>query len=76
MEERPNILFINTDQQRGDCLGVEGHPVLETPNMDGIVSSRGGRTGASGALSGEFRGSSLGTDGLRIEPRGSGPALA
>jgi len=39
MSQRPNILFINTDQQRGDCLGVEGHPVLQTPNMDGIAAS-------------------------------------
>ena len=38
MTDRPNILFINTDQQRGDCLGVEGHPVLQTPNMDGIAA--------------------------------------
>lgn len=37
-EPRPNILFIHTDQQRGDCLGVEGHPVLLTPNMDGIAA--------------------------------------
>ncbi len=34
MAERPNIILIHTDQQRGDCLGVEGHPVLETPNLD------------------------------------------
>ena len=39
MDEQPNILFINTDQQRGDCLGVEGHPVLQTPNMDGIAAA-------------------------------------
>jgi arylsulfatase len=39
MTERPNILLINTDQQRGDCLGVEGHPVLQTPNMDGIAAA-------------------------------------
>ena len=25
-----------TDQQRGDCLSAEGHPVLLTPNMDNI----------------------------------------
>jgi arylsulfatase len=36
MAERPNILLITTDQQRGDCLGIEGHPVLQTPNMDFI----------------------------------------
>jgi choline-sulfatase len=33
---RPNILLITTDQQRGDCLGIEGHPVLQTPNLDWI----------------------------------------
>ena len=41
MTEAPNILFICTDQQRGDCLGVEGHPVLQTPNMDGIAAGDG-----------------------------------
>jgi arylsulfatase A-like enzyme len=35
--KRPNILLIHTDQQRGDCLGIEGHPVLETPNMDNLA---------------------------------------
>ena len=38
---RPNILLILTDQQRGDCLGIAGHPVLETPYLDFI-----GRSGA------------------------------
>jgi len=28
-----------TDQQRGDCLGIEGHPVLMTPNMDHIAGA-------------------------------------
>lgn len=36
MDERPNFLVIMTDQQRGDCLSAEGHPVLMTPNMDAI----------------------------------------
>jgi arylsulfatase A-like enzyme len=36
-EPRPNILLIMTDQQRGDCLGIEGHPVLLTPTMDRIA---------------------------------------
>jgi arylsulfatase len=36
MNERPNIVLIMTDQQRGDCLSAEGHPVLLTPNMDNI----------------------------------------
>lgn len=34
---KPNILFICTDQQRGDCLSIENHPVLLTPNMDNIA---------------------------------------
>ncbi|MEX0322648.1 MAG: arylsulfatase [Puniceicoccaceae bacterium] len=34
--ERPNLVLIMTDQQRGDCLGVEGHPVLETPHLDSL----------------------------------------
>ncbi len=33
-EERPNIVLITTDQQRGDCLGIEGHPVVQTPSLD------------------------------------------
>lgn len=36
---RPNILLIMTDQQRGDCLGSEGHPSLLTPNMDSIAAA-------------------------------------
>lgn len=35
--QRPNIIFIVTDQQRADCLGAEGHPNLLTPNMDDIA---------------------------------------
>ena len=38
-EKRPNILLIVIDQQRGDCLGVEGHPVLQTPNIDFLAAS-------------------------------------
>ena len=37
MNERPNIVFIHTDQQRGDCMGCAGHPVLETPTMDNLA---------------------------------------
>ncbi len=33
-DDRPNILLLMTDQQRGDCLGLDGHPVLQTPNLD------------------------------------------
>lgn len=38
-DTRPNILLIMTDQQRGDCLSSEGHPVLMTPNMDSIAGA-------------------------------------
>ncbi|MFI6319813.1 arylsulfatase [Nonomuraea sp. NPDC050556] len=31
---RPNILVVLTDQWRGDCLSIEGHPVVETPFID------------------------------------------
>ncbi len=34
---RPNILLIVADQLRGDCLGIEGHPVLLTPTMDRLA---------------------------------------
>lgn len=32
--ERPNVVFILTDDQRADCLGLAGHPHLKTPNID------------------------------------------
>ena len=37
MSNQPNVVLIITEQHRGDCLGVEGHPVLRTPNMDAIA---------------------------------------
>ena len=36
-QKRPNILFITTDEQRFDCLGCYGNPVIRTPNMDRIA---------------------------------------
>jgi arylsulfatase len=39
---RPNLLLITTDQQRGDCLSCDAHPVLETPNLDALAE-RGAR---------------------------------
>lgn len=33
-----NILFITADQWRGECLGVAGHPVLRTPNVDALAA--------------------------------------
>lgn len=40
--KKPNFLLIITDQQRADYLGCYGHPVLQTPNIDGIAN-RGSR---------------------------------
>jgi len=34
MAKRPNILLITTDQQRGDCLGLDGNHPVQTPNLD------------------------------------------
>ena len=39
MTQKPNILLFVTEQHRGDCLGIEGHPVLMTPNMDAIAGA-------------------------------------
>tara|TARA_A100001037_G_scaffold304806_1_gene342851 strand:+ start:444 stop:1553 length:1110 start_codon:yes stop_codon:yes gene_type:complete len=38
-DERPNILLLMTDQQRGDALGIEGHPVLQTPYLDALAAA-------------------------------------
>ena len=34
MSERPNILFINTDQHSWNALSAYGNPYLHTPNID------------------------------------------
>ncbi len=34
---QPNILFIYSDQHRYDCLGINGHPLVQTPNMDRLA---------------------------------------
>ena len=35
--ERPNVLFILTDDQRWDELSCAGHPFLKTPNIDRLA---------------------------------------
>lgn len=35
--ERPNFLFILTDDHRWDHIGAVGHPFLQTPNLDRLV---------------------------------------
>jgi arylsulfatase A-like enzyme len=36
-EEKMNLLFIMTDQQRYDALSIAGNTVLETPNLDRLA---------------------------------------
>ena len=38
MSDRPNIVLIMTDQWRGDCISVLGHPVVETPYLDKMTT--------------------------------------
>ena len=35
---RPNILFLMADEFRHDCLGVAGHSIVRTPNLDRLAS--------------------------------------
>ena len=35
--QRPNILFIMTDQQRFDTIAALGHPHVHTPNLDRLA---------------------------------------
>ena len=38
MENKPNIIYIFSDQHRGDSMGCVGHPAVITPNMDRLAS--------------------------------------
>lgn len=42
MSGQPNVLLIITDQWRGDCLSIAGHPVVHTPYLD-TLAARGAR---------------------------------
>jgi len=35
--QRPNVVFVLTDDQRWDLLGCQGHPFLKTPNLDRLA---------------------------------------
>lgn len=35
---RPNILLIHADQHRADCIGANGHPFIQTPNLDRLAA--------------------------------------
>ena len=39
MSRPPNILFIHSDQHRWDCLGANGHPLVQTPHLDTLASA-------------------------------------
>jgi len=36
--EKPNIIFLLTDDQRWDATGCTGNPVIKTPNMDRLTA--------------------------------------
>ena len=38
MAKQPNIVLIMTDEWRGDCLGIAGHPDVKTPYLDTLAS--------------------------------------
>src|ERR1035437_4576326 len=38
----PNIVLILADQFRADALGIDGHPIAQTPNLN-FLASRGTR---------------------------------
>ncbi|MEM7034330.1 MAG: arylsulfatase [Chloroflexota bacterium] len=35
---QPNIILILCDQMRGDCLGADGNPVIQTPNLNYLAA--------------------------------------
>ena len=37
-DKKMNVLFVLCDDHRFDCLGVAGHPFLETPHIDALAS--------------------------------------
>ncbi len=37
--DRPNIVFILTDDHRYDAMGFAGHPFLETPHLDSLAAN-------------------------------------
>lgn len=38
MSHRPNILFIQSDQHRYDCVGHAGNPLAHTPHLDRLAA--------------------------------------
>jgi arylsulfatase A-like enzyme len=38
LAQRPNLLFVLTDDQRADLMSCAGHPILRTPNIDRLAA--------------------------------------
>jgi len=38
-QQGPNLILILVDQMRGDCLGADGNPYIETPNLDFLAAN-------------------------------------
>lgn len=38
LEDRPNIIFLLTDDQRWDALGVTGNQIIKTPHLDKLAN--------------------------------------
>ena len=36
---KKNLLILMADQHKPDCLGIAGHPVAKTPNLDALARS-------------------------------------
>lgn len=36
--QRPNVLFVLTDDHRADYLGCMGHPIVKTPHIDALAA--------------------------------------
>ncbi len=57
MTNRPNIVFLLSDQHRADAMGCAGHPLVQTPNLDRLAASgtRFERTYAAAPICGPCR---------------------
>ena len=49
--DRPNIIFIITDQQRFDTINALGYPYVDTPNLDRLVNEAASKARTSRAES-------------------------
>ncbi len=40
MPDRPNVLFILSDQHNAKVLGCQGHPDVRTPHLDRLADGK------------------------------------